>query len=117
LSRLLPKVDALWVASDPVVLANEEAVRRVFAAADDARKPSFTYSSAFAEFGPTLIVAPDVPTIGRQAAGILKSLKPGSPKEIQSPAGSEVTLNLRAVREYRLELNEEARDSVNRFIH
>lgn len=117
LPRLLPKVDALWVASDPVVLADEEAVRRVFEAAAASRKPAFTYSSAFAEFGPTLIVAPDVPTIGRQAAGILRSLKPGSPKEVQSPAGSEVTLNLRAVQEYRLELNEEARDSVNRFIH
>jgi putative ABC transport system substrate-binding protein len=116
LAELLPKVDALWVASDPVVLADEASVRRLFAAIAAARKPSFTYASAFAEFGPTLIVAPDVPTIGRQAAGILKARGNGGAKEVQSPAGSEIILNLGAVRDYGLQLNEEARDSVNRFI-
>lgn len=116
LAELLPRVDALWVASDPVVLADEASVRRLFVAIAAARKPSFTYSSAFADFGPTLIVAPDVPTIGRQAASILKAGGNGAAKEIQSPAGSEIILNLGAVRDYGLQLNEEARDSVNRFI-
>ena len=116
LSRLLSKVDALWVASDPVVLADEAAVRAIFADSAAARKPTFTYASAFAEFSPTLIVAPDVPTIGRQAAGILQGLVPGAKKEVQSPAGSEVTLNLRAVKDYGLDLNEEAMDSVNRVL-
>ena len=116
LSGLLSKVDALWVASDPVVLADEAAVRAIFADSAAARKPTFTYASAFAEFSPTLIVAPDVPTIGRQAAGILQGLVPGAKKEVQSPAGSEVTLNLRAVKDYGLDLNEEAMDSVNRVL-
>jgi len=116
LSRLLPQVDAVWVTSDPVVLADEDAVRLLFAAIAEARKPVFTYASAFAELSPTLIVAPDVPTIGRQAAGILQGLAPGAKKEVQSPAGSEVTLNLRAVKEYGLDLNQEAMDSVNRVL-
>jgi putative tryptophan/tyrosine transport system substrate-binding protein len=116
LSRLLPEVDAVWVTSDPVVLADEKAVRALFAAIADAHKPAFTYASAFAELSPTLIVAPDVPTIGRQAAGIIQGLEPGAKKEVQSPAGSEVTLNLRAVKEYGLELNAEAMDSVNRVL-
>ena len=115
-SRLLAKVDALWVTADPVVLADEAAVRALFQAAATARKPAFTYTSAFAEFGPTLIVAPDVATIGRQAAGILKGLAQGSGKEVQSPAGSDMTLNLRTVREYGLDLNAEAMDSVNHVI-
>ena len=76
----------------------------------------FTYATAFAEFGPTLIVAPDVPTIGRQAAGLLQSVRPGAKQEVQSPAGSEVTLNLRAVQDYGLTLNPEAMDSVNHVI-
>jgi putative ABC transport system substrate-binding protein len=114
--KLLSKVDALWVTSDPVVLANETAVRALFSVSAAARKPTFTYAPAFADFGPTLIVAPDVPTIGRQAASILQSLTPDSKKEVQNPAGSEVTLNLRAIKEYGLVFNEEARDSVNRVI-
>lgn len=116
LKSLLPKIDALWVASDPVVLADETAVRRLFGAIAAARKPSFTYTSAFAGFGPTLIVAPDAPTIGRQAAAILRDASIGPIKQVQNPAGSEVILNLGAVRDYGLRLNDEARDSVNRFI-
>ena len=57
-----------------------------------------------------------MPTIGRQAAGLLQGLRPGAKKEVQSPAGSEVTLNLRAVKDYGLTLNEEAMDSVNRVL-
>jgi putative ABC transport system substrate-binding protein len=115
-ARLLAKVDALWVTADPVVLNNEADVRTLFEEAASARKPAFTYTSAFAVFNPTLIVAPDIATIGRQAAGILKGLADGSSKEVQNPAGSEMTLNLRAVREYGLELNTEAMDSVNQVI-
>ncbi len=116
LPKLLSRVDAIWVAADPVVLADEAAVRALFAAIRAAQKPVFTYSTAFTEFDPTLIVAPDVPTIGRQAASLVQGLRPGARKEIQSPAGSEVTLNLRAVKEYGLMLNEEAMDSVNNLI-
>ena len=116
LSHLLPRVDALWITADPVVLVDETAARALFAAAAVARKPVFTYASAFAELSPTLIVAPDVATIGRQAAGLLQGLGPGAKKQIESPAGSEVILNLRAVQEYGLELNNEAMDSVNRLL-
>lgn len=116
LAKLLPKVDALWVTADPVVLADEAAVRALFTTCAAAKKPVFTYATAFAEFGATLIVAPDVPTIGRQAAVLLQGHRPGAPKEVQSPAGSEVTLSLRAVKDYGLTLNAEAMDSVNHVL-
>ncbi len=116
LGGLLSRVDALWVTADPVVLADVAAVRTLFTACAAAKKPVFTYSTAFSEFDPTLIVAPDIPTIGRQAASLLQGLVPGAKREVQSPAGSEVTLNLRAVKEYGLVLNNEALDSVNHVI-
>jgi putative tryptophan/tyrosine transport system substrate-binding protein len=115
-TKLLPKVDALWITSDPTVLGNEEALRNLFTAAAAAQKPVFTYTSAFAPLGPTLIIQPDLPTIGRQAARILLDHRSGAHKEIQSPAGSEVTLNLRTVTQYRLNLYEDAMDSVNHII-
>ena len=65
-----------------------------------------------------MAVSPDVPTIGRQAAGLAEEIFTGAtPAEaFQSPAGSEITVNLTAARRYELELNEDALASVNRII-
>ena len=114
LGKLAPKVDALWLASDPVVLANEAAVRLYFARADAAKRPVFTYSPAFTGLGATLVLAPDMPTIGRQAAGVVQDH--AGAQAVSTPAGSEVTLNLKRVQQYGLEFNREALDSVNNLI-
>jgi putative tryptophan/tyrosine transport system substrate-binding protein len=114
LGKLAPKVDALWLASDPIVLENEAAVRSYFARADAAKKPVFTYSPAFTELGATLVIAPDMPTIGRQAASVAQD-HAGAPA-VSTPAGSEVTLNLKRAQQYGLEFNREALDSVNNLI-
>ena len=114
LAKLGPKVDALWLASDPVVLESEAAVLLYFARADAAKKPVFTYSPAFTELGATLVLAPDMPTIGRQAAGVVQD-HAGS-AAVSTPAGSEVTLNLKRVQQYGMDFNREALDSVNNLI-
>ena len=114
LGKLAPKVDALWLASDPVVLENEAAVLLYFARADAAKRPVFTYSPAFTGLGATLVLAPDMPTIGRQAAGVVQDH--AGAQAVSTPAGSEVTLNLKRVQQYGLEFNREALDSVNNLI-
>jgi putative tryptophan/tyrosine transport system substrate-binding protein len=113
LRALLPRVDALWITADPVVLT-EETIAEIFRQCHEAKKPVFAYSPAFADLGATLMVSPDFPTIGRQAAGLLQSSEPGG--TVQSPAGSEIILNLRTIKEYALEFNPEALDSVNSVI-
>ena len=114
LSKLAPKVDALWLASDPVVIETEAAVKLYFARADAAGKPVFTYTPAFTDLGATLVIAPDMPTIGRQAAGVAQDYA-GS-QAVSTPAGSEVTLNLSRVKQYGMDFNREALDSVNNLI-
>lgn len=114
LQQLAPQVDALWLAPDPVVLENESAVARYFAAATTARKAVFAYSTAYLELGATLVLAPDTPTIGRQAAGLVQDLR--NALTLSTPAGSEVSLNLRRVQETGLELNRDALDSVNHIL-
>lgn len=114
LAELTTRVDALWLVPDPVVLEDATAVRGYFDRADAARKPVFTYSTAFADFGATLILAPDTITIGRQAAGLAQDLA-AAPK-LSTPAGSEVTLSLKRVQQFGLELNRDALDSVNQLI-
>lgn len=118
LRRLLPDVDALWIVADPVVLSSADDIEAIFRIAHESRKPVFAYSHALADFGATLVVAPDHATVGRQAAGLLAGDRPGTDKEpvVQHPAGSAVTLNIRLVEEYGLEMNERALDSVNHVI-
>ena len=114
LTELTPKVDVLWLTPDPVVLENEAAVRLYFARADAARKPVFAYSTTYVELGATLVLAPDVPTTGRQAASVAQDFA-GAPA-VTTPAGSEVTLNLKRVQQYGLEFNRDALDAVNNLI-
>lgn len=114
MAKLTPKVDVLWLTADPVVLESEVVVQRYFTSADTARKPVFAYSAAFTGLGATLVLAPDMPTIGRQAAGVAQD-HAGS-QAVSTPAGSEVTLNLKRVQQLGLEFNREALDSVNHLI-
>jgi putative ABC transport system substrate-binding protein len=114
LKELAATVDALWLVPDPVVLEDPKAVQRYFDRAAEARKPVFAYSPAYADFGAALILAPDMPTIGRQAAGLVQDF--AGAQAVTHPAGSAVTLNLTRVKECGLELNRDALDSVNHLI-
>lgn len=114
LAELTPKVDALWLTPDPVVLENAAVAQRYFAGADAARKPVFAYAAAYTDLGATLVLAPDMPTTGRQAAGVAQDFA-GAPA-VTTPGGSEVTLNLHRVQQYGLAFNREALDAVNKLI-
>lgn len=118
LSKLLDGVDAIWLIPDPVVLADAKSVRRLFEQCDSHNKPIFAYNAAFAVQGAVMALSPDVPTIGRQAAGLAKALLANESigERFEQPAGSEIVVNLRSVRKYGLSLNEDALDSVNRII-
>jgi putative tryptophan/tyrosine transport system substrate-binding protein len=118
LKELLPKVDALWLVSDPLVLATQTSTEEILRQADAAQKPIFTFNPAFVDAGATLAISPDTPTIGRQAATLINELI-GSKKlesRFQEPAGSEIILNLRKVNQYGLKLNDDALSSVNRIV-
>ena len=118
LAQVLSRSQAFWLIPDPTVLTSEQAIRDIVGQARAARKPVLTYNPAFADLGAALAVSPDVPTVGRQAAWLVSELVGRRKVEdkVQSPAGSEVILNLRAVGECDLDLNEEALGSVNRII-
>lgn len=118
LQELLAKVDALWLIPDPIVLSKTELVDKIFRQCNNAQKPVFTYSDAFANYGATLIITADIPTAGRQAAELALDLlsKRRIPERVQTPAGSYIILNLQQVEKQKLKLNEEALDSVNQII-
>lgn len=118
LPKLLAEVDALWLIPDPIVLSDVKALREIFSTCEAQKKPIFSYNEAFAEQGAALAISADLPTIGRQAAGIAETLlAEETPDErFQPPAGSEIVLNMATVRKCGLKLNQDALDSVNRII-
>jgi ABC-type uncharacterized transport system substrate-binding protein len=60
-----------------------------------------------------------LPTTGRQAALIVQSVIQNTTKQgrtVQFPAGSNISLNLKKMHTYKMELNESALDSVNKIV-
>jgi putative ABC transport system substrate-binding protein len=118
LQTLLPKIDALWLISDPVVLYDTNQVQKIFAEAATRQKPIFAYNTLFTKYGAILTMAADIPTMGRQAAGLAKDILKQQPidEKVQFPAGSHLTLNLKKVHEYGITLNHAALASVENII-
>ena len=118
LKELMPKVDALWLISDPLIMTDKENLTELFNVCEARKVPVFSYHDIFVEYGAVLIVSVDEPTIGRQAAGMAKEITSvGKIEEkVQYPAGSHIILNLRKVKEYDLRYNEEALSVVNQIV-
>ncbi len=118
LKKLLPKVDALWLIPDPIVIGNMDSVKMIFDKSEAAGKPILAYDKAFTNLGASFVMSADISTIGKQAAAIVNNIQTGQeiPNRIQGPAGSYIILNMKKVREYETKLNIEALDSVNEII-
>ncbi len=118
LGMILPRVDALWLIADPVVLSSEPALKRLFDAAQQAKVPVLAYDEAFIESGALLAISADQATIGTQAALMAEQIGAGQPAQprVIDPAGSEITLNAKALPIYALSLNRDAVSSINRLI-
>lgn len=118
LNSLLSEIDVLWVIADPGVLADNASVQKIFDMSTEMKKPIFTYSDAFVAYGASLIIAADTPTMGRQAANIAKSivLHETIKENIQTPAGSTITLNTCQLSKISVSFNSDALDSINKLI-
>lgn len=119
LAKLLPRVDAVWLISDPVVLANEKSAIELFRVSDAKMKPVFAYDDVYVDLGAVLTITADIPTMGVQAAKLAEDVLSDREQiadRVESPAGSHITLNVGRLQRYRLNLNRQALGSVNRVI-
>ncbi|HAG94146.1 MAG: hypothetical protein CMK83_22615 [Pseudomonadales bacterium] len=118
-TQLLGKVDALWILPNPVVLDSQPHTTELFELAQQAKVAVFGYHPVFMEFGATMSINADLATTGRQAALIVQSIleQQSQASAIQFPAGSNISLNLRRVRDYQLYLNPEALNSVSDLLN
>ncbi len=120
LEELLPKVQALWLIADPVVISSKAAVQKIFRESDSAQRPVFAYNELFAQYGAALVLSVDLPTMARQAAMLSESLlaqsKGGVPEKVQPPAGSYIAVNANKTEKYNLKVSEEAMSFINKII-
>ncbi|MCP4264539.1 MAG: hypothetical protein GY777_03015 [Candidatus Brocadiaceae bacterium] len=118
LKKLLPKVDALWLIPDPIVIRDMSSVNMIFDKCEAAEKPILAYDKAFTNLGASFVMSADTSTIGKQAAVIVNNIQSGQETScrIQDPAGTYIILNMKKVKEYGINLNVDALDSVNEII-
>lgn len=118
LKILLHKVDAIWLISDPIVLYDKNSMQTIFSEAAARKKPIFAYNTLFMKYGAVLTIAADIPTMGRQAAGLAQDIlnREVIDEKVQPPAGSHVILNLKKVHEYGIKINHAALSSVEEII-
>lgn len=118
LEALLPDVDVLWLISDPIVLADQKSILEIFSQSAAMKKPVIAYAEIFSTLGAMLVISADISTMGLQAASLSKDLLEHKKvlQPVIDPAGSYIMLNMKKVKEYGLDLNNEALGSVNQII-
>lgn len=94
--EILPRVEALWIIPDPVVLATKKIVTHIFEKITQKNKPIFAYSAGFNQLGAALTLSVDETTIGRQASMLASIALEGEElsERVQPPAGTYITINL-----------------------
>lgn len=118
LKEMIGNIDVLWLISDPMVVSDKNVLKNVFAVCDAEKVPVLSYHDVFSSWGAALIVSVDNPTLGRQAAGIAQNVISGTQlkEKVQFPAGSHIILNLKKIKEYDFDYNEDALGAVNQII-
>ena len=118
LEKMLPGIDVLWLIADPGVLADRASVENIFSRSNQYRKPVYTYSDAYTQYGAGLVASADTPTIGRQAATLAQSILAGDviKEAVQTPAGSHISLNACQLDKLHTRYNNDALDAVNQLV-
>lgn len=94
LDTALNNIDAMMLISDSLLLNNENAIKNLFISAKEHKKPIIAYHELFLQYGATLVISADNPTIGRQIASMIESnLNEESIEKIQYPAGTNIIFN------------------------
>ncbi|HEX5330197.1 ABC transporter substrate-binding protein [Sulfuricurvum sp.] len=91
---VIKSCDAMMVISDPLFLNNEKTVEEVFHKSELYKKPVIAYHELFVQYGATLILSVDNPTIGRQIASMMeRHSSDDTIEKIQYPAGTKIIFN------------------------
>ncbi|MEE9458535.1 MAG: hypothetical protein V3V84_02090, partial [Candidatus Bathyarchaeia archaeon] len=91
---------------------------KIFKQSKAAMKPVLAYDKVFVNFGAALVISADISTMAKQAAGLTLDILADQKitERIQNPAGTHIILNMKKVKEYGINLNIDALDSVNEII-
>lgn len=115
---LLQQVDILLLPSDPLLMKEKQQTINIIQAGIKSNTAIVGYFDAIVENSGMLSLSVDATTIGRQVAGLLKRLIEGKTpkKKIGYPAGSDLTLNIKTLKQLQLPFNQQALFMFNRTI-
>jgi len=113
--HLLKHIKVFWLISDPVVMNSQKHLFEITYLCNKYKVPIFSYNAIFINYGVTLTVSADLPTIGGQAASIANDIMSNTDvsNKIQFPAGSYISVNMPLVKKYHLHINNDAFGLIN----
>ena len=108
---LINNVDAILIIPDPVLLAKQNMVKKLFANSKSKNTSIFAYHPLFLSYGAVLTISIDHPTTGRQIAAMISNKTYN--KNIQYPAGTQVIFNKKVAIEQNIQFNPNITSLVN----
>jgi len=113
----IKQCDAMMILPDPLFLNNEEAVKAVFRVSKEYKKPVIAYHELFLQYGATLVISVDNPTIGRQIASMIEShIHNEVIEKIQYPAGTNIIFNKKEALLIGVDFNQESSSFVSEVL-
>jgi len=108
---LINNVDAILIIPDPVLLAKQNMVKKLFVNSKSKNTSIFAYHPLFLNYGAVLTISIDHPTTGRQIAAMISNKTYN--KNIQYPAGTQVIFNKKVAIEQNIQFNPNITSLVN----
>lgn len=111
-------IQAVLLLSDPIIINNKSSVRQIMEYTDRHALPTLGYFSSLFAMGAIMVISVDEPTIGRQAAQLMKNViaKPRQAPSVDYPAGSEISVDIRRVKSLGVTYNKDALIEVTHII-
>jgi len=110
---LINDVNAIFIIPDPILLAKQNVVKKLFQASKSKSTSIFAYHPVFINYGAVLSISIDNPTTGRQIAAMINNK---AYNQSQYPAGTKVIFNKKAAIEHKIKFDPNITSLVNEVI-
>jgi len=113
----LKQSDGLILIADPLLLKNQQRIKKLFKDMKKIKKPIFAYHELYVKLGASLVVSADNQTIGRQIAYMMQLFNDKREFiKIQIPMGTTVIFNKKMIESLGINYSEDALSVVSKVI-
>jgi putative ABC transport system substrate-binding protein len=113
-TNLTKSIDAVIIIPDPILLNEQNTVKKLFSKSKKKKIAIFSYHELFLKYGAVLSISIDNPTTGRQIAAMIH--KKNNNAKIQYPAGTKVIFNKKEALKQNIPFKKNISPFVNKVI-